>query len=631
MASREHESRRSNVRRTNVTACTRCRSRKQRCDQNIPACSNCERAGAPCVSTDIDGQVAPRSYIKSLEDRVAYLETQLASREAMNLESASADFAPSPLSWNCSSRDPIEQVFYQSLEGGVFFNSITTPNGQSLLRSLLAEPLRSVSQTPKQSDHRSLLDELPGETRAALPSRDATGRLIEAYFEHCEFFSPILPSKDDFLAAAALLYDYDDGGGDDGLAPQNTNTNNTAGTTLARFRTYTVFATAVLLLNRTDPAFPVSRAEGYFATATRLLALHPAVICTGDLHHLCNLLLVAQHCCFASNLGGAWHFLGLASRLAIELGLHDERRPIAAKPGPEQLDQRRWLFWALYTMERNLCVIIGRPFSIPDEAIHTPLPDLAAGDGDGGGGGGSRALALHLIKHRRLESEIYVTLNQKPPQNGAAVDLFAWREDMRRRVTEWHGSAPAPTAPSTQLAPSDIFKSIMHHHMVLLYYPSACFPDPSADEIRLLARSAAACVGNYRRAFRDGQLRFFWRTTHNLFRSGVAVAYCLHLLRAAPVRRPDLDRGDMVASVNVCMSVLWAMVERYPPGAVYRDAFESLANSVLRSDGDGGGGDTGQIQEPGTSFLAYDPSMLASIDLPQTSLDALYWGFGNLA
>lgn len=57
--SQERE-RRSNVRRTNVTACARCRSRKQRCDQNIPACSNCERAGAECISTDIDGRVAPR-------------------------------------------------------------------------------------------------------------------------------------------------------------------------------------------------------------------------------------------------------------------------------------------------------------------------------------------------------------------------------------------------------------------------------------------------------------------------------------------------------------------------------------------------------------------------------------------
>ncbi|EFQ35670.1 uncharacterized protein GLRG_10814 [Colletotrichum graminicola M1.001] len=69
------------------------------------------------------------------------------------------------------------------------------------------------------------------------------------------------------------------------------------------------------------------------------------------------------------------------------------------------------MFWAFYTLkrnllDRNLCVIIGRPFTIPDEAIHTPLRELSEGVG------GSRAPALHLIKHRRLESEMLETRNR---------------------------------------------------------------------------------------------------------------------------------------------------------------------------------------------------------------------------
>ncbi|KAH6884603.1 hypothetical protein B0T10DRAFT_493467 [Thelonectria olida] len=89
------EQRRSNVRRANVTACSRCRSRKQRCDQNIPACSNCERAGVECVSTDIDGRVAPRSYMRSLEDRIAYLEAQLSAHGIEDGDMLSPNFSPS--------------------------------------------------------------------------------------------------------------------------------------------------------------------------------------------------------------------------------------------------------------------------------------------------------------------------------------------------------------------------------------------------------------------------------------------------------------------------------------------------------------------------------------------------------
>ncbi|TEA20325.1 Positive regulator of purine utilization [Colletotrichum sidae] len=389
---------------------------------------------------------------------------------------------------------------------------------------------------------------------------------------------------------------------------------------LHMFRAYTVFAIAVLLLNRTDSSFPVSRADNYFDTATNLLSQKSATLCTGDTEHLCNLLLVAQYCCFASNLSGAWHFLGLASRLAIELSLHDERA-IIARNGQGELNQRRWLFWALYTMERNLCVIVGRPFAIPDEAIHTPLPELSEGDTD-------RAAALHLIKHRILESEIYATLNQKPPANGACLDFFAWRESMRRRVIEWLNSAPAPSTPSTQLAPSDIFDAILHGQLVLLYYPSASFPNPSENDVLILAQSASECISNYRRTFRDGQLRFFWRTTHNLFRSGVAMAYCVHLNSVHRYR--GLNQADMVASINTCMSILGAMVERYPSGSVYRDAFENLSSSVLKSAGNAAADGLGDLQRQQVSAFSFEPSLLADMALRQTSLDALYWGFGDL-
>lgn len=550
------------------------------------------------------------SYIQSLEDRVAYLESQLADRESLDFQSTSENVPPMPPSGRSSSRDPIEQVVSKSLDADVFYNTITTSNGQSLLRVLLAEPIRSVSQTSKPNDHRALLDELPSETRALLPGRDGAMRLIDAYFEHCEFFSPIISSKAEFSSSIALLYDEGSEGQD--MLQEDSEVSP------SMFRAYIVFATAVLLLNRTDSSFPISRADSYFASAIRLLAQNLAILCTGDPGHLCNLLLVAQYCCFASNLSGAWHFVGLASRLAVELGLHDERA-VDAKLSQDYVNQCRWLFWAWYTLERNLCVVVGRPFSIPDEAIHTPLPELAEGDGN-------RALALHLIKHRRLESEIYTTLNQKPPVNGAALDLFTWRDGMRRRVIEWSKSAPTTTAPSTQLAPAGIFSSILHIDLVLLYYPSASFPEPSQNDTLIIAQSASECISNYRSAFRDGQLRFFWRTTNNLFRSGVAMAYCVHLNSIH--HYPDLNQADMVASINTCMSVLWAMAERYPPGSAYRDAFENLSNSVLRSVDNLGS--LGDVHRQEASQLAFEPSFWADMALPQTSLGALYWGFGSV-
>lgn len=36
----------------NVSACNRCRLRKNKCDQNLPSCASCEKAGHKCVGYD---------------------------------------------------------------------------------------------------------------------------------------------------------------------------------------------------------------------------------------------------------------------------------------------------------------------------------------------------------------------------------------------------------------------------------------------------------------------------------------------------------------------------------------------------------------------------------------------------
>lgn len=53
----------------NVSACNRCRLRKNRCDQRLPACLSCEKAGVKCVGYDpitkreIPRRWGPRSWV----------------------------------------------------------------------------------------------------------------------------------------------------------------------------------------------------------------------------------------------------------------------------------------------------------------------------------------------------------------------------------------------------------------------------------------------------------------------------------------------------------------------------------------------------------------------------------------
>ena len=62
----------------NVSACYRCRQRKNRCDQKLPSCSACEKARVKCVGFDpLTKREVPRTYVYYLESRVNYLESLL--------------------------------------------------------------------------------------------------------------------------------------------------------------------------------------------------------------------------------------------------------------------------------------------------------------------------------------------------------------------------------------------------------------------------------------------------------------------------------------------------------------------------------------------------------------------------
>ena len=66
----------------NVSACNRCRLRKNRCDQQLPRCQSCEKARVHCVGYDpITKREIPRSYVYFLEARITYLENLLVENQ----------------------------------------------------------------------------------------------------------------------------------------------------------------------------------------------------------------------------------------------------------------------------------------------------------------------------------------------------------------------------------------------------------------------------------------------------------------------------------------------------------------------------------------------------------------------
>lgn len=506
--------------------------------------------------------------MRSLEDRVAHLEKCLISHGICDYDQEPGTATTTePVDLSGTSAQPFHTSASSPSNSSPAPGNLSSELIQRLLVPYLGQPAARDNNTGSLANHspseyEQLLNELPRGAELPMPTKESATKLIEAYFQHSDFFSPVL-SREQFLRAVDTMYQDLAMGNRPHLRDE--------------FRTRMVFAIAVRLLNRVDSSLPLSKSTAYFTTGARLLVTNQEIFGVETLEHLEALLLVVQYQSFESNLRGVWHFLGLATRLAVHLGLHTEQQQSTRDClNNEELITRRRLFWATYTFERNICPVLSRPFSIPDEAIETSLPTVIPGNSEA-----TQALATHLIKLRQLESEIYTTLHQKKPCNGAFLNHENWRLQMQQRLHQWYSETP-PCDVESPLAPVSVFEGLLATSLVQLYYPSQHLPTLSNDDIGVLAQHATCSVTTYKDAFRTGTLRFYWRAAHNLFRAGSALLYCA---RTATERLSlSLNAVAIQGSIAQCSNILWGMAERYPNGKSYRDAFERLLTTDSTQD-----------------------------------------------
>lgn len=230
----------------NVSACNRCRLRKNRCDQRLPSCASCDKAAVKCVGYDpITKREIPRSYVYYLETRVAYLETLL-QEHAIAFHDAD-DFNPAFATTNGAlpPRPPsatapqhngaarptpaaahddndkydrekltklVSNIGMVSVQGASDPRYLGSTSGISFARVVFAAVKSSVSgSSSERGSNRggkvpanvvdsgtSMRDSFfglqtkPTIRQATFPDRELASRLVELYFEHANPQIPIL-------------------------------------------------------------------------------------------------------------------------------------------------------------------------------------------------------------------------------------------------------------------------------------------------------------------------------------------------------------------------------------------------------------------------------------------------------
>lgn len=261
------------------------------------------------------------------------------------------------------------------------------------------------------------------------------------------------------------------------------------------------------------------------------------------LEELQAVLLLAGFALLRPIAPGLWYIIGVAVRLAIDLGLHFEdgngiespeeaaasaSEDVAMDSTPSKLqtpktidarekgrrewvrDLRRRLWWCVYSFDRLVSTCVGRPFGITDQVVTTEFPSLLDDQYITRNGflkppnqtlASYKHVAYHYFRLRLLQSEILQVLQYQQAQIARRSgtnsrneymhtklpspflanfrSFRSWRKDIDRRLWEWKESAPSPHETGVQFL-VDFFTLNYWQAVIMLYRQSLTIPGPLA-------------------------------------------------------------------------------------------------------------------------------------------------------
>jgi hypothetical protein len=373
--------RRRQVRRLRI-ACKRCRQRKIRCDA-ASRCGACVRTSTECIYDDdlptsrrthLQHQSPPSSLLAraAVESR-ANIDESTANGTANGVEASHVagdhgepeNFAPTANTAMQAERETnsqrppspernlSHQVGLVSLSAGVDPKYIGSSSGYfftQLLGSIDADSSRLAGRTEqpqhiRQQEERNVAIQAFQNTPIGLPATEAlTKQLSEAYFDTIHLQYPFLhkPSHEKLIRETFKT------GAQDGIAT---------------FQVTMVLSISALMLSRRSHVELPS--AGWCAAAVKKFSSLRVENSSRGLQCLLLLMIYTMHS--PSSHFNAWSINYQCIAMVIDLGL--QREPSRGTSlSLLQREMRTRIFWVVYSLDRKLSTMMGRPIGLRDEA-----------------------------------------------------------------------------------------------------------------------------------------------------------------------------------------------------------------------------------------------------------------------
>ncbi|KAF3036895.1 hypothetical protein E8E12_001977 [Didymella heteroderae] len=572
-----------------LPACSKCRTRKVRCDRQAPKCGNCTKGNVACIIVDaVTGEQYARDFIHQLEQEEirlkARFENGTSQAGTVTLRSETTERTP---------RGPLTGETVASHNGFVGDGS-----GLGFLHHILSED--------KWQQHRSrILEQLADRPRIVdqavvpheLPPLPEAEQLLENYFTRFHIHHTFLLRQE----VLGIFYKmYGQSPPSDAPIPVVDEAS-----VQDRFRLLMVFA--ISATTRYRNGLCTQHPYGYYLTAETLLSKIPLIKNTDAIQ---NLLLVARFGMYHHIGCSLWEISQVCMRQCIELGLH--RSPSKAiEPLREQHHRR--IFWECYVLDRYSSGILGRPFAVSEEDITVFLPVNAYDDHIATAGPGTldamyqpgvasfteMSIFIVFIEQRRISSRIHTTF-YTPMCTGASGGendvvfksigkTYAAYVRFKSELDVWRLTVPAFTNPRSLYERADWHDFMYHKDMLLLTRGALhSLPSPlstSSSSIRQLIMAchiaATRVIQLYGDLMDKGAITWTRSYFQVIFTAGLTITYCISLgvLRHSPDETQS--QTEAVDTITRCGRILSYFKDRMPDAGSFAVVFDLLKEEYI--------------------------------------------------
>ena len=262
------------------------------------------------------------------------------------------------------------------------------------------------------------------------------------------------------------------------------------------------------------------------------------------------------------------------------------------------------IFWSAYSLDRTLCVILGRPLTLRDEGIDIEYPgEWESEEIDRGAIAEPSAkriclpqspytAAVYSFRFDRITAETKLMLYrvaQSPTRFPWPTNLCEWQfqaDGSCREILEnaqqdlkWRGLSIGRGS-GLQDRAIRVVELKFHQCLMLLHRPSPAIAQPTSSSLMTCHESAAATLRIQSELARFGNMTNSWLTAHAVFVSGITMLYCLW---TCPEVRRNTNMETFLRRAESCTKLLSSLSKTWSVAKNSQEKFDHLVQITKNS------------------------------------------------